>query len=189
MTDKKPPSIARPRKRYSPDKIVHATADDGRRIVGQQSFRDALVAGLIIVIVFSVLWAMLSTLTNRIFPWMTIILGILVGLVIRRAGRGIDWRFPTLAAVIAVAGSLASNIVVTAAFTARALETTTLAILRAVTTMTWPVFFSEFLNAADFVYEFVAAGVAAFYANRRLNRAEFLAVKKYEEEIASLRSP
>ena len=51
-------------------------------------------AGLIIIIVFSVLWAMASTLINRILPWMTVILGILVGLGVRRAGRGLDWRFP-----------------------------------------------------------------------------------------------
>lgn len=170
------------RKRFSPDRIAQATAEDGRRIIEQQSFRGALLAGLVVIVVFSILWAMLSTLTNRIFPWMTIILGILIGLAIRRAGRGIDWRFPTLAAALAVAGSLASNVIVSAAFTARALETTTLAVLRAVTSMTWPVFFSEVMTAADAIYALASAGVAAFYANRRLGRAEYLAVRKYEAE-------
>ena len=87
MSEKRPPSIARMRKPHSAAKMAQATADDGRRIVGQQSLRNALLAGLIVVIVFSMLWAMLSTLLNKIFPWMTIILGILVGLAIRRAGR------------------------------------------------------------------------------------------------------
>ncbi len=168
------------RKRFSPDRMAKATADDGRRIFEQQSFRSALVVGLVVITVFSILWAMLSTLTNRIFPWMTIILGILIGLAIRRAGRGIDWRFPALAALLAIAGSLVSNVVVSAAFTARALETTTLAVLRAVTSMTWPVFFNEVMTPADAVYALTAAGVAAFYANRRLGRAEYLALRKFE---------
>lgn len=187
MSEKRPPSIARMRKPHLAAKMAQATADDGRRIVGQQSLRNALLAGLIVVIVFSMLWAMLSTLLNKIFPWMTIILGILVGLAIRRAGRGIDWRFPTLAALMAAAGALVSNVVVSAAFTARALETSTLAVLRAVTSMTWPVFFSEALTAADIVYGLVAAAVAAFYANRRLDRAEYLAVRKWEQECDDIR--
>lgn len=182
MSEKRPPSIARMRKPHSAAKMVSATADDGRRIVEQQSLRNALLAGLIVVIVFSVLWAMMSTLLNRIFPWMTIILGILVGLAIRRAGRGVDWRFPVMAAIIAVAGALAGNVIVSAAFTARALETSTLTVLRAATKMTWPVFFSEVLTAADVIFGLVAAAVAAFYANRRLNRTQYLAVRKFEEE-------
>ncbi len=175
------------RKPHSAAKMASATAEDGRRIIERQSLRDALLAGLIVVIVFSILWAMMSTLLNKIFPWMTIILGILVGLAIRRAGRGIDWRFPALAALIAAVGALVGNVVVSAAFTARALEATTFEVLRAVTSMTWPVFFSEVLTPADVVYGLVAAAVAAFYANRRLGRAEFLAVRKYEEARQSNR--
>lgn len=170
---------------HSQARMASATADDGRRLVEQQSLRDALVAGLVVVIVFSVLWAMLSTMLNRIFPWMTIILGILVGLAIRRAGRGINWWFPALAAFIAAAGALVSNVVVYAAFTARVLETTVFTVLRGVTGMTWPVFFSEALNPADIIFGIVAALVAAFYANRRLSRAEFLAVRKWQEEDSS----
>ena len=88
-------------------------------LLGHKS--DAVLAGLIVIILFSVLWAMLSTLLGRIFPWMTIVLGILIGHVIRRAGRGLDWRFPTLAAAGTLAGALVSNVVVAAAFTAEEL--------------------------------------------------------------------
>jgi hypothetical protein len=162
-----------------------STAADGEKLINAQSFRDAVVAGLIVIILFSVLWAMLSTLINRIFPWMTIVLGVLTGLVIRRAGRGLDWRFPVLAVVLALAGALVSNVVVAAAFTASELETSTLAILRAVTSMTWPVFFAEVISAADIVYALFGAATAAFYANRRLSRGQYNAVRKWHEEQAS----
>ena len=163
-----------------------SNAADGEQLVKAQSFRDAVVAGLIVIILFSVLWAMLSTLVNRIFPWMTVVLGALIGLVMRRAGRGLDWRFPVLAVVLALAGALASNVVVAAAFTASELETSTFTILRAVTSMTWPVFFDEVISAADIVYALFGAATAAFYANRRLSRGEYNAVRKWQEEHASV---
>jgi hypothetical protein len=172
------------RHRGSPESL---NAADGEQLVNAQSFRDAVIAGLIVIILFSVLWAMLSTLANRIFPWMTVVLGILIGLVMRRAGRGLDWRFPVLAMLLALAGALASNVVVAAAFTASELETSTFTILRAVTSMTWPVFFDEVISAADIVYALFAAATAAFYANRRLSRAEYNSVRKWQEERASVK--
>ena len=153
----------------------------GRQLVKEQSLLNALYAGLIIIIVFSAVWAMASTLINRILPWMTVILGILVGLGVRRAGRGLDWRFPVLAAALAAFGALLSNVVVAAAFTAAALDTSTLHILRAVTAMTWPVFFAEAMSTADAIYGLLAAALAAFYANRRLTRAEFHALRKMSD--------
>ena len=183
MTTKPHKSVLRlPKKhRGAADK---ADQVDVRRLLAQQSLRDAVVGGLIVIILFSVLWAMLSTLANRIFPWMTVLLGIVIGLVIRRAGRGLDWRFPALAAGLTLAGAVASNIVVAAAFTADELDTSTLEILRAVTSMTWPVFFAEVISAADVVYAFFGAGAAAFYANRRLMRSEYSALRKWREEQA-----
>jgi hypothetical protein len=154
---------------------------DVHQLVRTQSFRDAVLAALIVIILFSVLWAMLSTLLGRIFPWMTIVLGILAGHVIRRAGKGLDWRFPALAALTALAGALVSNVVVAAAFTAEQLGVTTIEILRAVTAMTWPVFFAEVVSAADIVFALFAAAIAAFYANRRLSRGEYSALRQWQE--------
>jgi hypothetical protein len=154
---------------------------DVQQLVSSQSLRHAILAGLIVIVLFSVLWAMLSTLLGRIFPWMTMVLGILLGHVIRRAGRGLDWRFPVLAATATLAGALFSNVVVAAAFTAEELGVTTFEILRAVTSMTWPVFFSEVVSAADIVFGLFAAAIAAFYANRRLSRSEYTALRKWQE--------
>jgi hypothetical protein len=112
---------------------------------------------------------------------MTVVLGITVGLAVRRAGNGLDWRFPVIAAFMTLIGALASNVVVAAAFTARALETSTLNVLRAVTSMTWPVFFDEAMTPADLAYALIGAGVAAFYANRRLTRTQYLALREWQE--------
>lgn len=182
MTNKPVKSVLRLQKRHTPKETVILGADAGKLLQQAQSPRNALIAGLIVIILFSVLWAMLSTLSNRIFPWMTIVLGIFVGLIVRHAGRGLDWRFPVLAAATTLLGALVSNIVVAAAFTAEALGTSTFTILRAVTSMTWPVYFDEVISAADIVYALFAAATAAFYANRRLSRAEYHALRKWQEE-------
>ena len=170
------------RKKHGSGKPTQVTIADGIRLARAQSARNAVVAGLIVIIIFSVFWVTLSELTNRVFPWFTIVLGFLLGHSTRLAGRGTDWRFPLLAAGMAVAGSLAANIIVAASVTAELLGTGTLAVLRAVTSMTWPVFFDEVLTAADAFYAAVAAALAAFYANRRLTRSEYQALRMWREE-------
>ena len=139
-------------------------------------------SGLIAFVVFCVLWIFLSSITNRVFPWMTVVLGGMLGLAIRRAGRGLDWRFPTLAAAMAIAGSVIANVVLAASTTAAEYGTGTLHILQAVTSMTWPVFFEEVWNVADGFYAVVAAGLAGFLANRRLARDEYYALRLWREE-------
>jgi len=155
---------------------------DGEQLARAQSVRNAIMAGLIVIIVYSNAWALLSTTVQRIFPWLTVIQGALIGLAVRYAGRGLDWKFPTIAAVLAVIGALAGSIFVAAAFTALEFDTDTITILRGVTAMTWPVFFDEAMTPADAVYALFGAAFAAFYANRRLNRSQYLAFRTWQQE-------
>jgi len=85
-------SVLRMRKRHTPTVQTEAREEDGRNLLQQQSIRDASLAAVIVLLLFSILWAMLSTLTGRIFPWMTLLLGVFVGLAVRRAGMGLDWH-------------------------------------------------------------------------------------------------
>ena len=169
-------------KRHSRESAAPPDPRDGARIVRQQSMHGAILAGLIVVIVFSAAWALLSVATGRVFPWMTLVQALLVGLAVRRAGRGIDWRFPAIAATVTMAGALVGNVVVAAAFTAGEFDTGTLTILRSVTTMTWPVFFNEVMTGADLFYAISGAGIAAFYANRRLTRAQYAALRILQQD-------
>ena len=177
----KPPPL-RLRRKHGDGRKSDVTAADGDRLEQAQSFRNAVVAGLITLVVFCVLWVSLSALTNRVFPWMTVVLGGMLGIAIRRAGRGLDWRFPALAAAMAIAGAVISNVVLAASTTAAEYGTGTLHILQAVTSMTWPVFFDEVWNVADGFFAVVAAGLAGFLANRRVTRSEFYALRLWREE-------
>ena len=104
MTAGKNPQPLRLKKKHGEGQRPDATAADGAQLMRAQSLRNAIMAGLIVIVVFCVLWIITASLTGRVFAWMTVVLGYLLGLAIRHAGRGIDWRFPTLAAVFAVGG-------------------------------------------------------------------------------------
>lgn len=181
MPDKNP--SLRLRRKHEPTDAAEVTAEDGARLLRAQSMRSAFMAGLIAIIAFSVLWVAITRLTGRVFPWMTVLLGLLVGYAMRGTGRGVDWRFPAVAAVLAFVGAFMSKVVVAASYTAEQMGTTTLEVLRSVTLMTWPVYFNEAVTIADYVYAFAAAAVAAFYANRRLSRAEYRALRLYREQM------
>ena len=99
----------------------------------------------------------------------------------RRAGRGLDWRFPVIAAVTSIAGALAGNVIVAASLTAAEFDTGTLTVLRAVTSFTWPVFFDEVMTPADVVYALAAGAVAAYFANRRLTRDQYASYRAWRE--------
>jgi len=180
MSDAQSP--LRLRKKHGSGKPTQVTSADGNRLASAQSIRNTVVAGLIVIIIFSMFWIALSALSNRVFPWFTIVLGFLLGHSTRLAGRGTDWRFPLIAAVMAVTGSLIANVVVAASVTAEGFGTGTLDVMRAVTSMTWPVYFDERLTVADGFYAVVAAALAAFYANRRLTRSEYQALRLWREE-------
>jgi Ca2+/Na+ antiporter len=176
------PQVLRLRKKHSPGGHDRPTAEDGERIIRAQSLRHAALASLVIVLVFAVLWMLVSDLLARVLPWLSMALGVLVGMAVRRAGQGIDWRFPVLAGVMVIIGALLGNIVIAAATSAREFDTNIFVILKNVTSYTWPVFFEEVVTSADLVFALFGAGIAAFFSTRRLTRREFQAVRIYREE-------
>lgn len=181
MTGDAKQQVLRLRKKHASGVHAKPELSDGARLVAAQSMPNAIVAALVVIVMFAIVWSMLSVALSRVFPWFTLLLGFLVGFGVRRGGQGLDWRFPAAAAVLALTGSILGNIVVAAAYTAGDYDVGTLTVLSRVTTMTWPVFFDEVMTAADFVYAFSSAGIAAYYANRRLSRREYHAVRVWQE--------
>lgn len=182
MNPEQQPSVLRLRKRHDPRLRERPTVADGAKLVQAQSLWHGLLAGVLAVAVFILLWVLITDLNGRLLPWMSVLLGIPVGLAVRRGGQGFDWRFPLLAAVLTLAGALAGLIVIAAGTTAQELDSSTLTVLLNVTAWTWPVFFDEVLTAADAVFAGTGALLSAFFSFRRLGRREFQAVRLYEEE-------
>lgn len=175
--------VLRLRKKHAPGDHERPGAGDGERLIRAQSPGQAILAALIAIVLFAVIWSMLTAALERVFPWMTLLLGVFVGFAVNRAGQGLDWRFPTLAAAMAFLGAIMANIVVAAAYTAGEFDTGTFTVLRSVTTMTWPVFFDEAMTAADWVFAAAAAGIAALYSNRRLDRRDYQALRIWQDDL------
>ena len=182
VSDGDKPGPLRLRRKHGEGRAPDATSEDGARLVRAQSLRNATMAGLIVIVLFCLAWVALTSLTNRVFPWLTVVLGGALGLAVQRAGRGIDWRFPVLAAGLTLVGAVLGGVVVAASTTAAEYDTGTMHVLQAVTSMTWPVFFDEAWNIADAFFAGIAAGFAAFLAPRRLTRAQRYALRLWREQ-------
>ena len=177
-----PENLLRLRRKHGEGQPLDVSADDGARLVRAQSLRNAIMASLIVFVLFCVAWLALTSMTGRVFPWLTVVLGWLTGIAVRRIGRGVDWRFPLLAAIATLVGCIGSNIVLAASTTAAEFGTGTLDVLRAVTTMTWPVFFDEVWNIGDTFFAVFSAGLAAVLAPRKLTRSEYFALRLWRRQ-------
>ena len=153
----------------------------GRRLEAAQSLRNAVTVSMIALIVFTLLWLLLTSVGGRVFPWFALMLGPPLGFAVRLAGKGLDWRFPAVAASFAVLGTLIGNVVISAAYTASELDAGIATVLSRTTSMTWPVFFNEVMTGADYVYALFSAGMAAYFATRRLSRRQYYALRAWQD--------
>ncbi len=155
---------------------------DACRILAEQSFVRAVLGGIGVALLLSWVWANYSMNSGRVFPWFSIVMGALIGFAIQRFGRGLDWRFPLLAAVLACIAAYFGNLMIGVLETGRYIEASPLRVFGGLSRDTMENFFGNTINPIDHIYAFSAAGVAAFFANRRLNRREVLAVRTFERK-------
>lgn len=175
--------MLRLKKKHSPKPKQAGPPPNANLILAQQSVGRALAGGVVVVLVFGWLWAIASMQTGRVFPWLTVLLGAFVGLVVRAYGRGLDWRFPVIAATLTWAGAYADNLMIGIVETGRYIEADSLSVFFGLSKDTMENFFANTVNAIDHIYAFCAASVAAFLANRRLNRHEVLALRTLKKDI------
>lgn len=150
---------------------------DAGLILAQQSLGRAIIGGVAVVLVFGWIWATLSVATGRIFPWFSILIGALVGIAVRRYGRGLDWRFPVIAAIVAWSGAYAGNLMIGIVETGRYIDADIFSVFAGLSKDTMENFFEITVSPVDHIYAFCAGGVAAFFAKRRLTRREVLALR------------
>ncbi len=129
------------------------------------------------MLVFGWIWATLSIATGRVFPWLSILIGVLVGVAVRRYGRGLDWRFPVIAAFLAWSGTYAGNLMIGIVETGRYIDAGVFSVFAGLSRDTMENFFTITVSPVDHIYAFCAAGVASYLAKRRLNRREVLAIR------------
>jgi hypothetical protein len=174
--------VLRLRQKYSRPVGEKGARADAAALQREQSVRRAAIAAAGIAVLLDIAWLSLSNLTGVFFHGFSVLQGPLIGLAVRLAGRGLDWRFPALAATVTVAAAFGGNFLVSLATTAGILEVTALQVLRGLTLWSWQTWYDEVLGSADLIYALFAAAVAAFYSKRRLRREEVFALRLMKKE-------
>ena len=169
-------------KKHSKKQTYTGPKPEAALILAQQSPGRAIAGGIAVVLVFGWLWATASMETGKVFPWFSVLTGAIVGVVVRIYGRGLDWRFPVIAAVIAWSGAYAGNLMIGIVETGRYIDAGPFSVFAGLSRDTMENFFANTVNTIDHSYAFCAAGVAAFLANRRLSRREVLAIRTIGKE-------
>ena len=170
------------RQKHSRRKTEQFAKPDPQRIVAEQSVSRAVIGGLAVVLLLSWLWAIFSLNSGRVLPWFSVLMGAVIGLAVQRFGRGLDWRFPLLAAVLGCTGAYIGNLMIGVVETGRYIDEPVFRVLGGLSSDTMENFFISTVNPVDHIYAVCAAGVAAFFAKRRLNRREVLAVRTINSE-------
>jgi hypothetical protein len=150
---------------------------DPQVLIEGQSLRGAIVAAIVAMLICSWFWMYLAILFGRVFPWISVIQGALIGLAVRRFGRGFDWRFPLVAGLIAWTAAFFGNLLIAVPTTSDELGVSPLEVIRGLTWWSFEVFFDEVITVVDYIYAFCAVAVAMFYSKRRLSRHEVFALR------------
>ncbi len=150
------------------------TPASAEKLIAEQSVRAAVTSAAIAIIVCNILWLYTASASGKYFPWIAILQGVAIGFSVRAAGRGLDWRFPLVAALAAWVGAFTGNLFIALAFTAAQ---------NAAIDQGWWLILTSFLvntvTAIDVIYAFCAVAIAIFYSKRRLNRHEVFALRKH----------
>ncbi|MDA0992268.1 MAG: hypothetical protein O3A13_01395 [Proteobacteria bacterium] len=165
------------KQKHSQKEAEKRPAADGRRLLAEQSAARAFAAGIAVALLLCWLWAMFTVATGRVFPWFSVLIGVMIGIAVQRFGRGLDWRFPVLAAVVAAFAAYAGNLMIGIFETGRYIEAAPLRVVSGLSQDSIKYFFSNAISPIDHIYAICACAVAAFFANRRLKRHEVLGLR------------
>jgi len=93
----------------------------------------ALLAGLVAAAVGAAAWALVTVLTQMQIGWMAVGIGFLVGLAVRKFGKGSAPSFQVLGAVLSLVGCLAGNLLAVCIFAGRSEDVPLMTILAGLT--------------------------------------------------------
>ena len=170
------------KQKHAPNPANRLPPADGKRLLAEQSLRRGTLGTFAVALLLCWAWALFAMTTASVYPWFTIPMGALIGIAMQRFGRGIGWRYPVVAAVIAGLAAYAGNLLIGVFETGRYIEATPIEVLRGLSSDTMRNFFRNTISPVDHIYAFSAGGVAAFFANRRLKRHEVLGLRNFERE-------
>ena len=175
--------VFRLRQKYS----RHAASAEPPKVSAQalidaQSIREGILGGLAVLLLVNFCWAYSAVLLDRVFPWMSIVQGALIGLGVQRLGRGFDWRFPLIAGLLAFPASFSGNLLVAISLTANASGAALVDVILGLSVLSLQHFFSVTITGVDIIFAFCSIALATFFAKRRLTRQQANALRLHDLE-------
>ena len=178
---KQPENSLRLGQKYARDRARTVDID---RLIGEQSLRGAVLGALLAWLLLNVVWVYGCLLFDRFFPWFSIVQGFFIGRAVQHYGRGLDWRFPLLAGGIAVLAAFAGSFLSALFLTGREFDTSVLTLAGEISWHTVSTFATNEFAIVGTIYAGMAAALAGFFAGRRLDRYEAVALRKHREAEA-----
>ena len=178
-------SILRLRNKYSQNMGRPAPEIDAQALIDEQSLLRASLGALFALLVLNAIWAYSALLFDRFFPLGSVVQGFLIGRAVRHFGHGMNWRFPLLAAGFAIVAAFTGSFVAALSLTAREFSTGAWSLLGETSGHTVVTFVTRDFAVVGLIYALTAAALAAFFANRRLNRHQAKALRELREKKVS----
>lgn len=88
----------------------------------EQNFRAGMIAGLAAAFIGAIIWAVLTVAIGYQIGWMAVGVGFLVGIAVRKFGKGVEKKFGFLGAFLSLVGCLAGNLFAIVAMAANQLN-------------------------------------------------------------------
>lgn len=149
------------------------------QLLAAQNFPRGTALASVAAVIGMMLWVYLAMLFDRYFPWISIVQGCVIGLAMQRYGRGLNWRFPLLAAALTALTAYLGSFLVALFLTGREFGTGALALVDEISVHTIATFLTRDFGVVGHIYMVFAAALAAFFANRRLLAGEAAALRRY----------
>lgn len=152
-------------------------------LFSDQSLQGALIGGLLAMLLLNIMWVAGSLAFDRFFPWFSVVQGFFIGRAVQHFGRGIAWHFLLIAAAIAVAAAFTGSFFSALFLTGREFDTFALSLVGEISWHTVSTFSTREFGTVGTIYACMSAALAAFFARRRLDRYERIALRKHREGI------
>lgn len=154
---------------------------DAAGLIGDQSLRAGLMGALLASVILIAIWVYAVMLFDRFFPWFSVVQGFFIGRAVQHFGRGIDWRFPVMAAGCAAVAAFLGSFLSALFLTGREFDTGAFPLIAEISRHTVSTFATRQFGVVGTIYAGMAVAIAAFFAKRRLNRHEAIALRKYTD--------
>lgn len=174
-------SILRLRQKHSQNLDRPPANINAQALLDEQSLQRGLLGALFALVILNAMWGYSALLFDRFYPWGSIVQGFLIGRAVRHFGRGINWRFPLLAALMTILAALTGSFTASLNLTAREFSTSALSLLSEVSWYTIETFFTRDFGIVGCIYAVTGAVLAVFFAGRRLDWQQELALQKLAE--------